>query len=175
MSHVDFLPRNPASSAHKPLLHWLVRRIEVIRGRMPIRIECAPAFDYARQSHETSIVLDDTIPVAEDGPATHKKAVFKSKDLTLDLRFVAESTIESVSKPIGELKELDLSKRGHKGLAVCMDLDLNEGQAITFVLRTPPGESNIRADSIRPTEQKAKELGVSFDREHLTSRSCRLL
>ncbi|KZV77612.1 glycoside hydrolase family 15 protein [Peniophora sp. CONT] len=165
VSVTDFLPRNPALSAHKPLLHWLVRRVEVIRGRMPIRMECAPAFDYARQSHETSIVPDDTIPTAEDGPTSHKKAIFKSKDLTLDLRFVAESAIDSVSNPVGELKELDLSKRGHKGLAVYMDLDLEEGQAITFVLRTPPDESTARADAaIRPTEQKAKDLGVSFDR-----------
>ena len=134
---------------------------------MPIRVECCPAFDYARATHETSIVPDDTIPVAEDGPTPHKKAIFKSKDLTLDLRFVTESTIESVSCPVGDIKELDLTKRGHKGLGVYMDLDLEEGQAITFVLRTPPEESTVRADAaLRPTEQKAKELGVSFDRRH---------
>ncbi|VDB99396.1 unnamed protein product [Peniophora sp. CBMAI 1063] len=165
VSVTDFLPRNPASAAHKPLLHWLVRRVEVIRGRMPVRMECAPAFDYARATHETTIVPDDTIPQAEDGPTPHKKAIFKSKELTLDLRFVTESTIDSVACPAGDLRELDLLQRGHKGLAVCMDLDLEEGQAITFVLRTPPDEATIRVDAaIRPTEQKAKELGVSFDR-----------
>ena len=164
---LDFLPRNPATAAHKPLLHWLVRRVEVIRGRMPVRMECAPAFDYARATHETSIISDETIPVAEDGPTPHKKAIFKSKDLTLDLRFVTESTIDSVPCPVSELQELDLSERGHKGLAVYMDLDLEEGQAVTFVLRTPPEESTVRADAIRPTEQKAKELGVSFDRKLL--------
>ena len=26
---IDFLPRNPAAAAHKPLLHWLIRRVEV--------------------------------------------------------------------------------------------------------------------------------------------------
>jgi hypothetical protein len=26
---LDFLPRNPAAVAHKPLLHWLIRRVEV--------------------------------------------------------------------------------------------------------------------------------------------------
>jgi hypothetical protein len=28
-SFLDFLPRNPATTAHKPLLHWLIRRVEV--------------------------------------------------------------------------------------------------------------------------------------------------
>lgn len=26
---LDFLPRNPAATAQKPLLHWLIRRVEV--------------------------------------------------------------------------------------------------------------------------------------------------
>ena len=28
-SILDFLPRNPVATAQKPLLHWLIRRIEV--------------------------------------------------------------------------------------------------------------------------------------------------
>ena len=29
ISILDFLPRNPAATVQKPLLHWLIRRIEV--------------------------------------------------------------------------------------------------------------------------------------------------
>jgi GH15 family glucan-1,4-alpha-glucosidase len=34
-----------------PGFRQLVRRVEVIRGSVPIRIECRPAFNYARDSH----------------------------------------------------------------------------------------------------------------------------
>src|SRR5438445_3787525 len=33
----------------------LVRRVRVVRGRMPFRLECRPAFDYARAAHHTSV------------------------------------------------------------------------------------------------------------------------
>src|SRR3954462_4847213 len=33
----------------------LVRRVRVVHGRLPFRLECRPAFDYARASHETRV------------------------------------------------------------------------------------------------------------------------
>jgi GH15 family glucan-1,4-alpha-glucosidase len=36
--------------------HQLIRRIEVVRGEMAFRMECSPAFDYARDEHQTQIV-----------------------------------------------------------------------------------------------------------------------
>ncbi len=35
--------------------HKLVRNVRVIRGRMDLRMECRPAFDYARRSHSVSL------------------------------------------------------------------------------------------------------------------------
>jgi len=49
----------------------LIRRVQVVRGSMTFRLECRPAFDYARASHETE--------VTDDG------AVFRSEALTLAL------------------------------------------------------------------------------------------
>lgn len=129
---------------------------------MPIRMECAPAFNYARDTHNTTIEPDDSILTAESTETEHQKAVFKSKDLMLDLRFVADSTIENVPRPVAELVELDLSSRGHLGPSVSMDVVLEEGQVITFVLRTPPKNSN--SPSIKPTLEKAQELGVPFEK-----------
>jgi GH15 family glucan-1,4-alpha-glucosidase len=34
----------------------LVRRVRVVRGRMTFRLECTPAFDYARARHDTALV-----------------------------------------------------------------------------------------------------------------------
>ena len=35
--------------------HWLVRRVQIVRGSMAFRMECRPAFNYARDDHETVI------------------------------------------------------------------------------------------------------------------------
>ncbi|MGB2957739.1 MAG: glycoside hydrolase family 15 protein, partial [Bacteroidota bacterium] len=35
--------------------HKLIRRVSCVRGTMPLRVVCAPAFNYARDSHETGI------------------------------------------------------------------------------------------------------------------------
>ena len=35
--------------------HQLIRRVHVVRGTMTFRMECNPAFNYARDDHETSI------------------------------------------------------------------------------------------------------------------------
>jgi GH15 family glucan-1,4-alpha-glucosidase len=45
----DFMPVGAPASGHG--LHELVRRVEVVRGSMPMRAFCRPAFDYARADH----------------------------------------------------------------------------------------------------------------------------
>ncbi|KAH9046509.1 glycoside hydrolase family 15 protein [Lactarius hengduanensis] len=155
----DFLPRNPAAAAHKPLLHWLIRRIEVVRGYQSLRVECAPAFNYALAQHHTSLVPDDSIPAV--GRDAQKKALFESDDLSLDLRFIAESVIDGVPSPSVEFQTLDLRSRGHKGLSVSADLDLVEGQVVTFVLRTLPKETDEQHTS-NPTSDKTQGSGVSL-------------
>ncbi|KAE9407921.1 glycoside hydrolase family 15 protein [Gymnopus androsaceus JB14] len=134
VSVTDFLPRQAhgMSTSNKPLLHWLVRRVEVIRGSMPILMQCAPAFNYARSSHQTSI-QEDTSCLSQQ-----QKAVFVSDALTLDLRFIADSLLDNVHQPEVSLKLLDLSRKGHLGPAVSAEMNLSEGQVITFVLRSPP-------------------------------------
>ncbi|KAG6886666.1 hypothetical protein C0992_002883 [Termitomyces sp. T32_za158] len=146
-SVTDFLPRpSSSSSPAKPLLPWLIRRVECIRGTMPLMMQCAPAFNYARDAHSTDIVPDTSIPPmfsmfeAEAQPQEpHKKAVFTSSaGFVLDLRYIAENTLEAACVPSVELGTLDLTSKGHKGLAAYSTLQLCEGQAVTFVLRTPP-------------------------------------
>lgn len=136
---LDYLPRPRRDapghpSTPKPLLPWLIRRIECIRGSLPILVQCAPAFNYARSAHVTTIIDDETIP-----EGSQKKVLFKSDELSLDLRYVAECTAsEGVHTPKVTLELLDLSAKGHKGPAVQSLLNLSEGQSVTFVLRTPP-------------------------------------
>ncbi|KAI0005471.1 glycoside hydrolase family 15 protein [Russula compacta] len=168
VSVTDFLPRNPAAAAQKPLLHWLIRRIEVVRGKQSIRVECAPAFHYALAEHRSSLVPDDSIPTNCEHPSDkQKKALFESSDLTLDLRFIAESVIDGVPSPSVELCTLDLGNKGHKGLSISADLDLVEGQVVTFVLRTPP-KATSGQHIPNPTSDYA-QLGVSRDQLQSTT------
>ncbi|TFK68879.1 glycoside hydrolase family 15 protein [Pluteus cervinus] len=138
----DYLPRprlsspSGAPSPTKPLLQWLVRRVEVIRGKIPLRVECAPAFNYARDAHTTTILEDDSAPPAAEG---RTKVLFESPGLVLDLRGVCEATMDSSSVPPPvQFSKLDLSNKGHKGPAAFTELHLTEGQCVTFVLRIPP-------------------------------------
>ena len=137
----------------------------MVRGKQSIRVECAPAFNYALDEHRTSLIPDDTIPAnGEHGRNKQKKAHFESSDLTLDLRFTAESVVDGVATPTVELCTLDLRPLGHKGISIRADLDLVEGQVVTFVLRTPP-KATREQHIPNPTNDQAQRLGVSYDRE----------
>jgi GH15 family glucan-1,4-alpha-glucosidase len=48
----DYMPLGGFSPADEEL----VRRVRVIRGQLTFRLECRPAFDYARAKHETSVI-----------------------------------------------------------------------------------------------------------------------
>ena len=50
----DYMPL-PATDAPRPL-PALVRRVRVVRGSLPFRLECRPAFNYARDPHALEVV-----------------------------------------------------------------------------------------------------------------------
>lgn len=95
VSVTDYLPRPkqlPTPGSTPKLLPWLIRRVECIRGALPLSMQCAPAFNYARSTHTTSIVADDSIlPSSTVQP--QQKVIFESKELTVDLRYVIESVM----------------------------------------------------------------------------------
>ncbi|KAF5368772.1 hypothetical protein D9615_010415 [Tricholomella constricta] len=110
----------------------------------------------------------DTIPPSHD---PQQKVVFTSSSgFTLDLRYIAESTAEAASTPVVQLGTLDLTSKGHKGLAAYASLQLSEGQAVTFILRTSPetphavdhklqeGKSELERKLFGPLGVKARTL-----------------
>ena len=88
----------------------------------------------------------------------HPHGLFR---LVLDLRYVPESLLDNVPEPTIKLGLLDLEKKGHKGLSVECDFELVEGQAVTWILRTPP--THKYPEETRPSKVKAEQLGVSFE------------
>src|SRR5437588_160853 len=47
----DYMPVGPGAGPDAQL----VRRVRVVRGRLPLEVECRPAFDYARARHATEV------------------------------------------------------------------------------------------------------------------------
>lgn len=66
---IDFMPVGSLQEQHGH--NELIRRVNVVRGSMPFRMECFPAFNYARDEHE--------IQLNESG------AVFQSPGISLQL------------------------------------------------------------------------------------------
>ena len=50
---IDFMPVGTGSESYGS--HQLIRLVNVVRGSMHFRMECHPAFNYARDSHQTEI------------------------------------------------------------------------------------------------------------------------
>ena len=47
----DYMPVEPGAGPDAQL----VRRVRVVRGQLPLEVECRPAFDYARARHATAV------------------------------------------------------------------------------------------------------------------------
>ena len=163
-------------SSKGAVLPWLIRRVTVVRGELNFRpsslcsvrisilidvsadMECAPAFDYARAKHLTTLTAPTTsidspncIHLASSNPI----AVFEcDSHINMDLRFITSASDSAPGDgkekhhPKIEMDYLDLSSRGHKGLGVTSDFVLKEGESVTFVLRQIPSRSNEEVQSV---------------------------
>ncbi len=118
-------------------------------------MECASAFNYARTLHHPSIILDDSIP------NTQTKTLFHTDALSLDLRFVAESSLQSTLAPAMQFERLDLRNQSQLGESAYCDLTLEDGQAVTFMLRQPPGKK--ASSHAQPSVAQANALGVLIE------------
>ncbi|CCA76666.1 related to glycosyl hydrolase, family 15 [Serendipita indica DSM 11827] len=90
-----------------------------------------------------------------------QKVLFTSENLKLDLRYVADSTLDDVPVPEINFEILYLPEKGHLGPGAHVDLKLKEGQVVTFFLRTPPKEPPV--PHAIPKFETAKEFNVTFE------------
>jgi GH15 family glucan-1,4-alpha-glucosidase len=66
---IDYMPLGTIAERNSE--HWIIRHVRVAHGRMAFRLDCQPAFNYARDPHLTRISASG--------------AVFDSEDLSLAL------------------------------------------------------------------------------------------
>ncbi|MCA1738097.1 MAG: glycoside hydrolase family 15 protein, partial [Actinobacteria bacterium] len=99
---IDYMPVGVPENGHGH--HQLIRRVRVVRGEVTFRMECFPAFDYAREEHETEI--------------TDEGVCFRSPQLSLGLATtvplkrqgdgaVAEFTLQEEQTAVFVLREIE--------------------------------------------------------------------
>ncbi len=81
----------------------LIRRVRVVRGRIPFRLECRPAFDYARAKHQTHL--------SEQGARFDAPDMSLGLTATVPLRLnsngvVADFTLDEGEKAVFVLRRL---------------------------------------------------------------------
>lgn len=146
----------------KTHLTWMLRKVHVIRGKVPFRMECAPAFNYCRDDHVTTFEEDKT--VASEARNHSDKVLFKSKDLSMDLRYFSTSDDGDVACPVIKLEKKDLGV-GLLGDSIVSEFELEEGQTITFIMRESKENQYANAQhekAANPGEERAKELGIDL-------------
>jgi GH15 family glucan-1,4-alpha-glucosidase len=91
----DFMP--VGMTAQEPGHHWLVRRVKVVRGFMEFCMECHPAFNYARDEHQTmlssagacfhspqlNLELSTDIPLQEEGSGVAAKFTLQEREAAI--------------------------------------------------------------------------------------------
>ena len=96
----DYMP--VGRLAERDGYHRLVRRINVVRGTMKFRIECRPAFNYARDAHETK--------VSRNGAAFHSLNLSLGLTASIPLRRDAKGVHAEVTLSEGETTRFVLSE-----------------------------------------------------------------
>ncbi|MDB5305091.1 MAG: glycosyl hydrolase, glucoamylase [Phycisphaerales bacterium] len=101
---IDYMP--VGVKLGEPGFRQLVRRVEAIRGSVPVRMECFPAFNYARDMHKAGL--------------TERGAVFHSD--TLDLELTSTTPLEIQHDRGGVTAMLEL-RQGEAAVFVLRPLD----------------------------------------------------
>src|SRR5439155_25283628 len=92
---IDYMP--VGVKAGQPGFRQLVRRVEAIRGSIPLRIECIPAFNYARDRHKVEL--------------TSNGAVFHGPNFDLDLSTTVPLEIEQAHGGVRATLALEQGQR----------------------------------------------------------------
>ncbi|KAI9138055.1 Six-hairpin glycosidase-like protein [Paraphysoderma sedebokerense] len=122
---------------HNMTFPWLIRMAEVVRGKLKFRIECFPAFNYARSSHVAEVrPTNAQTPLSSAAPVHF----ISSDHISLDLRFLVACGNETPAAcPLVQFHIVH--REGMTGPGVIAEVELQEGQQIWFVLREKGGYS----------------------------------
>ena len=140
-----------------------------IRGKSKMRVECFPAFNYARGSHTTWIEDSHTkfqhesrVVFQQIKPKEEYSSPFGKTNppslLTMDLRCVFKegNELDSPRPPLLLNWILEDSREaGHEGLGVSVEFDLLEGQRLYFVFRESPELSQDHYGDLKAAKDRS--------------------
>ena len=128
---IDFFPLPSHRVPGSTFKGWLVRRLECVRGQTAFRVECFPAFDYARQKHTAMIV--------DNGKDRSQSVVFESEGGPKALRMELLCAIKNDDGEPPPTVEYELvHRKGHLGPGVLGTVHMSERQYVSFVFREAP-------------------------------------
>lgn len=119
------IPSRPIALIEQYLISQIAQANNIITD-----VEIFPAFDYARGTHTTELVL----PVHNPGCPDSKTVTFTHADLSLQLDVTIDHGEEDADSCPSVIFRKE-QKEGMLGEGVVAHLHLQEGQAISFVLR----------------------------------------
>ena len=120
---VDYMPLGVPEAAMRE--RWLIRQVKVVRGTLTLRVHCQPAFNYARDPHETEIGAQGVVfhtadhalglssPVAlhvEEGAAVARFTAHEGETLIFSLQLLGPDTAECLP-PLASAAEQALFKQ----------------------------------------------------------------
>ncbi|EEB07697.1 glucan 1,4-alpha-glucosidase [Schizosaccharomyces japonicus yFS275] len=108
---------------YEPLYPWLIRRVTCIRGNMRVKMECYPAFNYARENHTTEIINPD-------GGCPRVEFSAESGSRKMILNMCSSGSIETIT-----LQQNVPAEHLIDGGGVWTYLDMEEGDEVFFVFR----------------------------------------
>ncbi|KAL8387694.1 hypothetical protein RB595_009734 [Gaeumannomyces hyphopodioides] len=115
------------------LKKWLVRRVECIRGSLALDIELFPAFGYAKEPHITEII--ESAQGEQCNDMKSKTVTFHSKDLKLQLDVTLDCGDNTSASTYPVVRFEKVKRPGMLGEGVVARINIQEGQAASFVLR----------------------------------------
>ncbi|GAB5491759.1 MAG: glycoside hydrolase family 15 protein [Phototrophicaceae bacterium] len=99
----DFMPVGISKELQKE--HWLIRQVKLVRGQLPMRVTCQPAFNYARDNHQVTL--------SENGALFTSKTYNFSLSTDLTLEKQNDGIIADFMMSEGDSFVLSLSEAGN--------------------------------------------------------------
>jgi GH15 family glucan-1,4-alpha-glucosidase len=99
----DFMPVESDEAGYRPRRHQIIRMLSVVRGTVPFRLECSPAFNFGRDPHvieirpkgvifqsgDQSVGLISPLPLqTRDGLAYQEFTLHQGESLTFFLEYM---------------------------------------------------------------------------------------
>jgi GH15 family glucan-1,4-alpha-glucosidase len=117
----DFMPVGFSSAFQEKKCCQLIRRVTAVRGTVQFRMECLPAFNYARDKHETKLT---------DGGATfHSQVLNLGLATTVSVQRIKDAVVSEFTLNEGETAVFVLRVLGpDNGCGICLSAEEAESQ-----------------------------------------------